>query len=78
MRAASARATVERIERYLKRLAEGVETEAQFAAACERAWRYYHRLKKEDRELMLVLMVQLTLHRYYHAERRRRRRAAGR
>lgn len=61
---AGAKATIERIERYLGRLMQGVETEEQYTAACRRAWRYYHRLKREDRDLMLALMVQMTLSHY--------------
>lgn len=67
-------ATAERIERYLKKLVRGVTTEEQSREAMERAWRYYHRLRREDRRVMLALMLRFTLRHYHGLERRRQRR----
>lgn len=67
-------ATSERIERYLEKLVQGVETEEQSREAMERAWKYYHRLRREDRRVMLALMLRFTLRHYHQAERRRQRR----
>ena len=76
-------ATSERIERYLEKLVRGVETEEQSREAMERAWKYYHRLRREDRRVMLALMLRFTrvpiwlmrqALRHYQAERRRQRR----
>ena len=64
-------ATAERIERYLKKLVRGVTTEEQAGEAMDRAWRYYHRLRREDRRVMLALMLRFTLLRYHGLERRR-------
>lgn len=65
-------ATLARIERYLAKLVRGVTTPEQSRAALEQAWRYYHRLRKEDRRVMLALMLQHTLRHVHAAERRRR------
>ena len=67
-------ATQERIERYLKKLVRGVTTPEQSREAMERAWRYYHRLRREDRLVMLALMLQFTMLRYHGLERKRQRR----
>lgn len=67
-------ATQERIERYLRKLVRGVTTEEQSREAMERAWRYYHRLRREDRLVMLALMLRYTLLRYHGLERRKQRR----
>ena len=69
--------TAARIERYLEKLVRGVTTEEQALEAERRAWRYYHRLRREDRQVMLAMMLRNTLHRYHLAERRRRRRGAA-
>lgn len=69
-------ATSERIERYLEKLVRGVTTEEQSREAMERAWKYYHRLRREDRRVMLALMLRFTLRHYHQAERRRQRRQA--
>ena len=65
-------ATLGRIERYLEKLVRGVTTPEQSRAALERAWRYYHRLRKEDQRVMLALMLRHTLRHFHFAERRRR------
>ena len=70
-------AAAARIERYLEKLVRGVTTEEQALETERRAWRYYHRLRREDRQVMLAMMLRNTLHRYHLAERRRRRRGAG-
>ena len=69
-------ATSERIERYLEKLVRGVTTEEQSREAMERAWKYYHRLRREDRRVMLALLLRFTLRHYHQAERRRQRRQA--
>ena len=66
--------TAARIERYLEKLVRGVTTEEQSREAMERAWKYYHRLRREDRRVMLALMLRFTLRHYHQAERRRQRR----
>ena len=70
-------AAAARIERYLEKLVRGVTTEKQALEVERRVWRYYHRLRREDRQVMLAMMLRCTLHRYHLAERRRRRRGAG-
>lgn len=65
----------QRIERYLEQLVSGgVTTEEQSREALVRAWKYYHRLRREDRRVMLALMLRFTLRHYHQAERRRQRR----
>ena len=64
-------ATAQRIRRYLKGLVRDVKTDEQYRAALLRAMRYYGRLRREDRRVMLAELLRCTLRHYYEKNRRK-------